>query len=295
MIVITGANGFLGSYLTRELKSAGHELFLTSRRAGLDPAHHSLDLDDPRSCDILPSRVDAVIHLAGRIPKQNQSVSFLEYMNSNADGTKRLLEAAAQRSCGLFVYASTQMVYDQATSVPVAEDHFYAPSNDYGFSKAVGEKYALSCATASMAVSSLRFSQLFGVGAPPNVLTRLVQQAKESRPMELRGPAGSKRDLLYVKDAVEAIVRAVEVKKTGAFNIGSGKALSVRELAGAILDVYGWGPEKLQIHPDFRDETRDFFLDTSRAQKVLGFKPRFDIRSGLLDYIQELSMAGTSS
>lgn len=293
MIVVTGAKGFLGSYCVQELSKLGFSLFFTtSNKMALGGAgshdFHYLNLEDPESFDVLPDTIDAIVHLAAAIPQKKEVIPLSKFMDINALGTKSLLAAAAKRGCKRFIYASTQMVIEKPFYLPVDETHPFVLLSDYGLSKAVGEKYCLSYAGSSnMNVVSLRFARIYGAGENPGfVLTNFIERAQKGLPLIVHGSGKIVRDLLYVKDATMAIVHALHSDALGVYNIGSGKGVSIKELAESISGVFSNRNAPVEFRHE--DEGEDYYMSIEKAQSELGFVPHYSLQEGLTDYKAEL-------
>lgn len=293
MIVVTGARGFIGRYCVRELSKLKNPLFLTTssrEKISQEGKIHYLNLEELKSFTALPDTIDTVIHLAAAIPKKNEAISFSKFMDVNAMGVKLIFEAAVQRGCHRFIYASTQMVIEKPFYLPVDEVHPLVPLSDYGLSKAIGEKYCLSLAKDyNITAVSLRFARIYGAGENPGfVLTNFIGRAQRRLPLILHGSGKTLRDLLYVKDAVKAIVCVLQSKASGIFNIGSGNGISIRELAESIASVFGNGNIPVEFRHDLKDEGTDFYMSTAKATEELGFVPQYSLLEGLTDYQTEL-------
>ena len=293
MIVVTGARGFLGRYCVQELSKLNIPLFLTTsnNRISKEEKIHYLDLEKPENYDNLPDTIDTVIHLAAAIPQKNEVIPFSRFMEVNASGVRLLMEAAAKRGCVRFIYASTQMLVEKPFFLPVNEVHPMVLLSDYGLSKAVGEKYCLFYAKSyNMEAISLRLARIYGAGENPGfVLTRFIDLARKGLPLIVHGSGNILRDLLYVKDAARAVVCALQSKATGIFNIGSGKGVSIKELAESIARVFGNGKIPIEFRHDLGDNEADFYLSIEKARTELGFWPYYSLGDGLADYKVELS------
>ncbi len=295
MILVTGARGFVGHYCIRELSKQGIPLFITTSnkeacRKDNGYLFHYLNLEETDSFSVLPGRIDSVIHLAALIPKKNEVVPFSKFMNINAIGVKQLMETAAKKGCRRFIYASTQMVIDNPFYLPVDENHPLVPSSDYGLSKAIGERYCLSCSESlNINVISLRFAQIYGAGENPGfVLTNFIKRATIGLPLSVHGSGKVRRDLLYVKDAVKAILCALNSNTSGIFNIGSGRGVSIKELAETVSGVFSDRNTPVEFENNFDSEGEDFYLDTKKAQTKIGFVPQYTLKEGLKDYQSEM-------
>lgn len=295
MIVITGANGFLGRYCVRELSDRGLPLFLTTSNKKLlneDKEHkfHYLNLIEPDSFNNLPDSVHTILHLAAEIPKKDKTIPLTKFIDINATGVMQLMMAAAKKGCKRFIYASTQMVVERAFYLPVDEKHPMVLQSAYGLSKALGERYCLDLAESlKMSAVSLRFARVYGYGENPGfVLTNFINRAIKGLPLAVYGAGKGVRDLLYVKDAVKAIVLALQSNVQGIFNIGSGKGVSIRELAESIAAVFGSGSVSVEFIRDMTEEWYDFYLSIDKARAELNFVPGYSLREGLSDYKAEM-------
>jgi len=291
MILITGARGFIGRYLVKELSKLGRPLFLTTgQKYFLESKNgnllHYLNLTEPESFSNMPDKIDKVIHLAALIPKGEEVFPFEKYVEINALGTQRLMEAVATRNCQKFIYASTQMVIEKPFYLPVDEDHPLVPLSDYGFSKAAGERLCLSLAKKlNMDTISLRFSRIFGAGENPGfVLSAFIELALKGLPLKVYGTGRIQRDLLYVKDAVQAIIKALDADLCGVLNIGSGKGVSIKEMAEAIAEVFSRRRSTVEFDNAAEEGGSDFWLDIRKAERELGFLPKYTFYKGLEDY-----------
>lgn len=296
MILVTGARGFLGQYCLRELSKYKLPLFLTTsdknacgKRNGY--TFYYLNLEDRGSLSVLPRTVDTVIHFAAVVPKKSEIISFTRFMEINAFCVKSLIEKAAERGCRRFIYISTQMVIGKSFYLPVDEKHLPVPSSDYGLSKFVGERYCLSCADfLNMDVISLRFAEIYGARQNSGfVLAHFIERAMNNLHLVVHGDGKICRDLLYVKDAVQAILCALNSNATGIFNIGSGVGVSIRELAETISEVFSHNRSIVEFDYGIKEAGEDFYMDINKARKELNFNPKYSLREGLKDYKSELA------
>lgn len=294
MILITGARGFLGRYCTEEVSKLNSPLFITTsnkRACGKDDNYlfYYLNLEEPESFSILPNNIDTVLHLAAIVPRKNEMMPFSKFIDINAFGVKRLIEAVAEKGCKRFIYASTQMVIEKPFYLPVDETHPLVPLSDYGLSKALGERYCLSYAK-FLNVISLRFARIYGAGETPGfVLTNFINRAINGLPLIVYGQGKIHRDLLYVKDAARAILCALNSNASGVFNIGSGNGVSIRKLAETVSNVFSNGLSPVELKYELKDVGEDFYMDVKKTRRELNFIPRYSLNEGLVDYKLELS------
>ena len=165
------------------------------------------------------------------------------------------------------------------------------PITDYGITKAIGERYCLSLQEAlKLDVISLRFVRIFGAGENPGfVLTNFIERATKGLPLLVHGSGKEERDLLYVKDAAQAVIKALNSRVTGVFNTGSGRGTSIKELAETISEVFGEGISKVEFSPALTESCSSLYMDIGKARHELGFAPQYSLKDGLADYKMELS------
>ncbi|GAB2829277.1 UDP-glucose 4-epimerase GalE [Lentzea nigeriaca] len=255
---MTGATGYVGRAVVRELRVHGHEP-VSSRQRLLEP-FGSID-------------ADAVIHLAGLSRVRESFEDPLSYYSVNVGGTLNLLEALQGRP---FLLASTAGVY-RPSDLPLTEESLREPSSPYAASKAAAEDLvAWAARSGRIGATTLRLFNVAGGGDTDTtrVITRAVAAAAGTVPgMEVYGDGTSVRDFVNVRDVAAAFVVALEdctVGESAVYNVGATPA-SVRDVLGAVEEVSGrsvdvtWRP----AHPG---EVRFQQADVSRLH-ALGWKP----------------------
>jgi UDP-glucose 4-epimerase len=198
----------------------------------------------------------------------------------NVAGTARLL-AALPPSLGGFCFASTLDVYGPPRDCPVREDHPLAPVTHYAASKVAAE--ALLDAWSGrhgVPLAVLRLAHVYGPGDPsakaiPSFLGACLRGERPT----VRGDGSDVRDYVYVEDAADAVVQALERRAAGTFNVASGAGVSIRELLAAVRLATGSSVEPRWL-PAARAASR-VVLDPGRARVALGWEPRIGLAEGL--------------
>lgn len=302
-VVVTGADGFIGSHLVERLLDEGARVrafcvynsngslgwldgLPRERRAALD-----VRLGDIRDAGFVRAAVagaDVVFHLAAliAIPYSYQApVSFVE---TNVVGTLNVLEAVRDGAAGLMINTSTSEVYGTPQTVPIREDHPLRGQSPYSASKIAADKmceaYALSFGTP---VRTLRPFNTFGPrqsarAVIPTILSQLLVGAEEVH----LGSLSPRRDFTYVSDTVEGFVAmaASDLEPGATVHLGTGRAVSIGELFEACCRVTGSRAVARQDPQRVRpagSEVEVLLSDPSLAAASLGWKPTVSLEDGL--------------
>jgi len=298
-VLVTGASGFVGRHLVSRLTADGVDVVAGSRTGEkLSGKFPTVKLDVTQEPDFLhlPSNIDSVIHLAAQTSRDGLTPSIIGCVNVSGLGTYNLLNWCLNSNVRRVVYASTQMVYGAPEYSLVDELHSTHPHGshaNYAIGKLLGEvfcnrvraDYHLSCI-------ALRFSRIYGCGESPGfVITRFIERARASRDLTVYGEGKSGRDLLYVGDAVAAIILALMPPQPtcqGIYNIGSGRVTPIRDLAETIARVFSESKSRVRFDMTRPDRDDDFCLDITKAQRELGFIPEYSLEGGMTEYRKEL-------
>ena len=298
-VLVTGAAGFIGSHLVDRLLAEGREVVgvdaftgYYSRRTkerNLEEAKgHTgfllvegdlLDLD----LDSLLDGVGCVAHLAGEPGvRRSWGPNFPRYVARNVLTTERLLEAVSQRGGGTrFVYASSSSVYGSDPGRPVGEDHPRSPSSPYALSKLSAEELVgLYGRERGVPGTVLRYFTVYGPRQRPEMaLSRFLFAALRGRPVDVFGDGAQRRDMTYVADAVEATVAALGAP-AGVYNVGGGNRASVKDLLEVVRKMTG-SEFEVRYGPEARGDVKSTWADSSRAEDVLGYRPRVGLQEGV--------------
>lgn len=297
-ILVTGASGFIGSHLCKELIKKGYVVF------GLAPNDKAKNLKslvnkknfyfkkgDIRNFNavsriIKKNNIKVIFHLAAILPNQKEFENPFMFSDINARGTLNLLHSAYLNGVQKFICSSTSSVYSEPPKyLPMDENHPTCPSTIYGASKLEGELY---CKVYSkvMNVVVLRYCGAYGVGQDKHYATyRFIKQALNNKPITIYGDGNQTTDFTYIGDIVNGSILTMERARSGTFNISSGQETSIKKLAETIIKLTN-SKSKIVFTGKKTDRPFRFVLDVKKAKKVLGFRP-FSLKEGLLKYISE--------
>lgn len=297
-ILVTGATGFIGSYLCKELARNKYNVFGLSfsdvsqkTKELLSQKEIHLDEGDVRDFDFLKkiikkNQIKVIFHLAAALPCANDLENPFLLFEVNARGTLNLLNAAYLNGVKKFIYASSSSVYSEPPKyLPVDENHPTRPLTVYGASKLAGELYC-NAYSKSMDITILRYCGAYGIGQDKHYATyRFVNQALNNEPITIYGTGVQTSDFTYIEDVVRGTILAMKKNKPGVYNISSGEETSIRKFAKEIINFTNSDSKIIFTNKNTNRPFR-FFLDIKKARKNLGFSP-FSLKKGLSKYIPE--------
>ena len=310
-VVVTGAAGFIGSHLTERLVGLGAKTraFVRYSSTGswgwLDhsPLKNEIEicLGDIRDQDTVTRAVanaDIVFHLAALIAIPYSYHAPLSYVRTNVEGTLNVLQAVQRAGSGLVVHTSTSEVYGTARAVPIDEDHPLQGQSPYSASKIGADKIAEAFNLSfGLPVVTVRPFNTYGPRQSARaVIPTIITQALTGAEIRL-GNLEPTRDLNYISDTVEGFIKAAETPEAvgQVINLGTGREISIRELAELILKVLGSDStiisESGRVRPE-GSEVERLCADNRKGQALLGWSPKYSLEEGLkttIEWIRENS------
>jgi len=304
-ILVSGAAGFIGSNLTDTLLEKGAHVIgldnlFNGRMENLGGAlqnpnftFHKADIRDFGFLLEVCEDIDIIYHEAA-FTSVPQSIKMPITCNEvNVGGTLNILNAARIRDVEAIIFASSSSVYGDTPTLPKREDMNLIPISPYGVAKLACEKYLYAYFKVyGLNTVALRYFNVYGPrqkdstysGVIPIWLGRIY---RNENPIVF-GDGEQRRDFTYIKDVVDANLLAGATKNISGemFNIGASSPITVNKLAAIMKEVCR--KEHLRVdHTDPRPgDIRDSFADIKKANKILKFEPKYDIQSGLKDYIE---------
>ena len=300
--IVTGGAGFIGSHIAEELAQQRHEVFILDNlfSGRLENIAPFLSQDNvtviPGSITDLPllretfAGADGIFH-QGAIASVPRSINNpLATNEANITGTLNVLLAA--RDCGVrkVVFASSSSVYGDTPTLPKREDMIPHPLSPYGVSKLAGEHYMrVFSEVYGISTLSLRYFNVFGPRQDPDsqyaaVIPRFITSILAHRSPTIFGDGEQTRDFTYIKDVVQANIRAMESGAQGVFNVAYCRRISVKELAALIMEITGI-TVPLVSGPPRAGDIKDSLADITRAQEAFGYAPEHTVKSGLVETV----------
>ncbi len=300
-VLITGADGFIGSHLTEILVQKGAKVRALNYYNSfnywgwlevLDCLNElevvSGDVRDPHFCKEITKGIDIIFHLAALIAIPYSYVAPDSYVDTNIKGTLNICQAALENGCKRVIHTSTSEVYGTAQYVPIDEKHPLQPQSPYSATKIGADSMAMSFNSAfDLPVTIVRPFNTYGPrqSARAIIPTIITQIASGKNELKL-GDLTPTRDLNYVKDTCKGFIALVECEKAvgEVVNIGSNYEISMGEVVNLIKELMNSDIEVVEEKERVRPEKSEVFrlwCDNTKIRELTGFVPKYSIREGL--------------
>ncbi len=302
-IIVTGGTGFIGKYIVKSLLEKGDSvtIFDNFSNSTKDSVSSLVDIgakviegDITKLLDIVNAAKDQdiVIHLAAKISVSESISNPSETFQVNVDGTRNVLAACEKNHVKKLIVSSSAAVYGEGSPADkLTEDSKTNPISPYGESKLKMEQvikefvseHEINCII-------LRFFNIYGIGQTDEyagVITKFMERISQNKPLEIFGDGLQIRDFVAIQDVVNSICNSISKinSKKGTFNIASGNAITIKELAEWMISV---SKKKLEIKyfSTKKGDIRFSQADISLAKNEIDYNPKFELREeikGLLE------------
>jgi CDP-glucose 4,6-dehydratase len=308
-VFVTGGTGLLGGWLTPALVERGArvvvlvrdwtpgcELFRSGTIDRISGVRGDLTDLDVLTRTLAEYEVDTVFHLAAQALVGVANAQPMSTFESNVRGTYCLLEACRQSPrVRQVVVASSDKAYGAAEALPYTEETPLAGRHPYDASKSCTDILAQTYAHSfGLPVAVVRCGNLFGGGDLnwSRIIPGTIRSALRGEAPVIRSDGTYVRDYLYVKDAVSGYVALAERMAADpglvgqAFNLSNGQPVTVIDVATRVLRLMGRTDLRLDVRSEARNEIEKQYLDSSKAQRVLGWTSCYGLDDGLLETIE---------
>lgn len=304
-ILVTGADGFIGSHLTEMLLSKGFKVKALSYYNSfnywgwLDGLEHpnleivTGDVRDSNFCRHITKDVDVIYHLAALIAIPYSYVAPDSYVDTNVRGTLNICQAAMDNKIGRLLITSTSEVYGTALYVPIDEKHPKQAQSPYSASKIGADAMALSFYNSfGLPLTIVRPFNTYGPRQSaraiiPTIITQIASGIKEIKIGDLRPT----RDFNYVKDTCRAFIEIADCENTigKEINIATNVEISMEETLNTIKRLMSsdvvFVTDQQRLRPD-NSEVFRLWGDNSLINSLTGYRPEYDLESGLKETIE---------
>lgn len=287
-ILVTGANGFVGKYLIKELRKREARITAIIRDIKNKREYDDvsvLHVDLVKNMGVIAENYEIVYHLAALTDLKKCLEDPLEAYNVNVMGTLNLLTNC--KNVKKFVYVSTLGVYGEQKKFPVAEDAPAIPIEPYAASKLAAEAVVQGfCRSHKIPFSIVRLFNVYGPGQSTRfVIPSLLEKALIGKEIELEN-GESTRDFIYIEDAVEALIKISLLENNEIYNVGSGKETSVKDVLKIIEKLISKNIYPHDISMTDTIGVKRSVADISKIKRDTGWNPRTSLEEGIARMIQ---------
>lgn len=298
--LVTGAAGFIGSALAKKLSTSGNRVVTIDNLStgNIDNVPQGVeivqgDCQDPEIYKKIPQcRYDAIFHIAGQ---SSGEISFDDPsydLRTNAESTLYILNYAMSSGTRRIVYASTMSVYGKKEDAPVSEEASTFPESFYGVGKLASENYLRIYEKYGINTTSLRLFNVYGPGQNlenlrQGMVSIFMAQMVADKKIHIKGSPDRFRDFIYIDDVVSSFLSCLDSEKSygQVINIGTGVRTTVKKLVDEMVLLYGRDIPSVYDGSTSGD-IHGIWADISRAQEKLNFRPKIDLKSGLIKMLK---------
>ena len=294
-VIVTGGAGFIGSNLVDELIKQKIEVIVldnlsTGKRENINPraVFYECDISNMPigTFEHLFKGVDTIFHLAATPQVQYSIENPLD--NNNLHSLINMLEISFLVKAKRFVFSSSSAVYGNPKYTPINEDHPINPLSPYALHKLIGEQYCkLYSDIYNLDTVCLRYFNVYGnrmpkEGAYKSVISVFKEQYSQKQPLNIVNDGEQKRDFIHVNDIIQAnllVANSIENHKGDIFNVGTGQAYTVNEIA----DMFG-GNKK---YGEKRIEPKNSIADNAKIMLDLDWEPKNELKTWINTFTEE--------
>ena len=301
--LITGGAGFIGSHIARALLEQGADVrvldnFSSGKRenlTGLDVELLEGDLRDASVVTRAVQGVEVIFHEAAFVSVPESMEKPQECLDVNVTGTSMLFEAARKAGVGRVVIASSAAVYGDSDAMPLVENTPLKQLSPYAVSKRIDEMYAeLFTNQFGLEVAALRYFNVYGPRQRPDSMYAaavpiFIRRMLDNKPITVYGDGGQTRDLINVRDVVQANLLASQHPAAPGqiFNVCTGVETRILDLLDILYKLFPNAPK--HIHAETR--AGDIYRSIGTPRKIkdtLGFDPKVTLAEGLKEAVEEM-------
>jgi len=299
-ILVTGGAGFIGKHLVKFLIENKHNVSILDNFSNSDKKSISNfeknqikiiegDIRDDKDILNATKDQDVVIHLAAKISVEESVKNPSETFGINVKGTEKILESCKKNGIKKIIVASSAAVYGEGDQQnKIKEESTLNPISPYGESKIEMEKKIEKfCTENKINYVILRFFNIYGKGQSKEyagVITKFLEQIEKNEDLKIFGDGMQTRDFVGIEDIINSIQNAMEYTENGIFNIGSGKKITIKELAELMISLSN---KKLKIKflNEKKGDIRNSHADIQLAKIELNYNSSNELKIGIEKFL----------
>lgn len=278
-IGVTGASGFIGKYLIQQLLHDNYNVSVLAHSDYTYPDSVEVikgDLLSPKSVKDFLKNTDIIIHLAGRQLPPNSA-----FFQDNVVATTVLMDCLLESKVEQVIFLSTIAVYGDQKKIIHSESEECSPTTYYGLTKYLSEK-SLQYWQATMQgkLTILRPFNVYGEHSTKGVVFNILKNIQEDKTIRIYGDGNQSRDFLHVSDVVNAIMLSIEKHYSGILNLGTGKKVTILDLAKLLKDILPYDV-KIVFDKSEYGKTKDIEYSLSKVHNELGWNAKVSLEEGI--------------
>ncbi|MFC1557837.1 NAD-dependent epimerase/dehydratase family protein [candidate division KSB1 bacterium] len=293
-VLVTGGAGFIGSHIADRLIETGYNVDIidnlstgVSNNINKNAEFYEMDINDDRMESLFRDRkYAAVFHQAAQMNVRVSVEDPLLDIQNNIVGMVKLIDYAVKNNIEHFIFASTGgAIYGEQENFPADENHNTNPYSPYGINKLTGEKYLYYFNKSfGLKYTAMRYANVYGPRQNPfgeaGVVAIFAHHMLGGEKAVIFGTGKQTRDFVYVEDVVNANMLVLEKGIEGCFNIGTGIETDVNTIFSEMAEIISYS-EPPGYEPAKKGEQTRSVLDCKKAEQVLGWIPKYNLKKGL--------------
>ena len=308
-ILVTGGSGFIGSILIKKLISNGYKVNSLDTKNSLNLKNKNFkffkaSVMNKKVLNFAAKNVDLIIHLAASMGVQNTDQNYIDCLDINILGTKKVLDAAKQNNVKRFIFTSSSEIYGDQSKFPIYENFETKNKSVYAISKNAAEAYVKGYSQKhKLNYNIIRFFNVYGPGQNKNfVISKFINAAIKNRTLKVYGDGKQVRSFCHVFDATDGIIEIIKNGQSNSdYNIGNNKEpVTINKLAQIISSIFKNNIKIKKISYKFSDRKKEREIkkripSIKKIQNETNYKPEISLKEGIINLIKNKKILKNNS
>ena len=308
-ILITGGSGFIGTILIKKLLLNGYKVNCLDTNNSLNINNKNFkffkgSVMDSQKLNEASKNVKIIIHLAASMGVRNTDQNFIECLDTNIFGTKKVLEAAKKNNIEHFIFTSSSEIYGDQKKFPIYENFETKNKSVYAISKNAAEAYVKGYSQKhNINYNIIRFFNVYGPGQNNNfVISKFIEAASNNKPLKVYGNGNQIRSFCHVYDATDGIFEIIKNgKKNCEYNVGNDKEpINIENLAKLVSSIFKKNIRVKKISYKYSDRKKDREIQKripsiKKIENDTNYKPEINLKEGIIALVKNKKLLTNNS
>ena len=308
-ILITGGSGFIGTILIKKLLLNGYKVNCLDTNNSLNINNKNFkffkgSVMDSQKLNEASKNVKIIIHLAASMGVRNTDQNFIECLDTNIFGTKKVLEAAKKNNIEHFIFTSSSEIYGDQKKFPIYENFETKNKSVYAISKNAAEAYVKGYSQKhNINYNIIRFFNVYGPGQNNNfVISKFIEAASNNKPLKVYGNGNQIRSFCHVYDATDGIFEIIKNgKKNCEYNVGNDKEpINIGNLAKLVSSIFKKNIRVKKISYKYSDRKKDREIQKripsiKKIENDTNYKPEINLKEGIIALVKNKKLLTNNS